>query len=68
MDNKKIRNSALLVVAMGSFLIPFMGSSLSIALPLIGKDDAVATTGRDAEHERYGGRQAKSESGHELSG
>ena len=32
---KKVRNTALLVVAMGSFLIPFMGSSLNIALPII---------------------------------
>ncbi len=35
---KRLRNSALLIVAMGSFLIPFMGSSLSLALPLIQKD------------------------------
>ncbi|HTX60856.1 MAG TPA: MFS transporter [Methanobacterium sp.] len=32
------KKTALLLVALGSFLIPFMGSSLSIALPLIGKD------------------------------
>lgn len=38
MDDKKVRDSALLVVALGSFLIPFMGASLNIALPLIGKD------------------------------
>ena len=37
----KIRNIALLVVALGSFLIPFMGSSLNIALPIIQKDLAV---------------------------
>lgn len=41
MDDKGVRNSALLVVALGSFLIPFMGSSLSIALPLIQKDLSV---------------------------
>ena len=35
---KKVRNTALLVVAMGSFLIPFMGSSLNIALPIIQND------------------------------
>lgn len=34
----KISNPVLLLVALGSFLIPFMGSSLSIALPLIGND------------------------------
>ncbi len=38
---KKVRNTALLVVALGSFLIPFMGSSLNIALPMIQKDLAV---------------------------
>jgi MFS family permease len=44
MDNnqeKKVRNTALLVVALGSFLIPFMGSSLNIALPVIQNDIAV---------------------------
>ena len=35
---KKVRNITLLVVAMGSFLIPFMGSSVTIALPLIQND------------------------------
>lgn len=30
--------TALIIVALGAFLIPFMGSSLSIALPLIGND------------------------------
>jgi MFS family permease len=38
---KKVRNTALLVVALGSFLIPFMGSSLNIALPIIQKELAV---------------------------
>lgn len=32
------RRTALILVALGAFLIPFMGSSLSIALPLIGDD------------------------------
>lgn len=32
------RRIALILVALGAFLIPFMGSSLSIALPLIGDD------------------------------
>ena len=36
--NAFLKNPALLLVAMASFLIAFMGSSLSIALPLIGKD------------------------------
>jgi MFS family permease len=35
MDNRK---SALLVITLGSFLIPFMGSSVIIALPSIGKE------------------------------
>ncbi|MGB9200855.1 MFS transporter [Methanobacterium sp.] len=39
--DKNIKNTALLVVALGSFLIPFMGSSLNIALPIIQKDLAV---------------------------
>jgi EmrB/QacA subfamily drug resistance transporter len=39
--DKKVKNTALLVVALGSFLIPFMGSSLNIALPIIQKDMAV---------------------------
>lgn len=37
-NEKKIRNTALIVVAIGSFLIPFMGSSLNIALPIIQND------------------------------
>jgi len=40
-NEKKLRNTALLVVAFGSFLIPFMGSSLNIALPIIQKELAV---------------------------
>ncbi len=41
MVEKSVRNTALLVVALGSFLIPFMGSSLSIALPIIQRDLAL---------------------------
>lgn len=37
-SRNKTRNSAMLAVAIGSFLIPFMGSSLNIALPLIQSD------------------------------
>lgn len=37
-DGENNRKTALILVALGAFLIPFMGSSLSIALPLIGKD------------------------------
>lgn len=37
-EDKKIRNIALFVVALGSFLIPLMGSSLNIVLPIIQKD------------------------------
>jgi MFS family permease len=40
-NNKNVKTSALLIVALGSFLVPFMGSSLSIALPLIQKDLSV---------------------------
>lgn len=32
------QKTTLLLVSLGAFLIPFMGSSLSIALPLIGRD------------------------------
>lgn len=35
---KTERKTALILVGLGAFLIPFMGSSLSIALPLIGDD------------------------------
>ena len=38
MDNRK---PALLVTTLGSFLIPFMGSSVNIALPSIGKEFAM---------------------------
>jgi len=36
--DKKVKITALLVVSLGSFLIPFMGSSLNIALPIIQRD------------------------------
>jgi EmrB/QacA subfamily drug resistance transporter len=38
MDNDTIKNNVLITVAFGAFLIPFMGTSLSIALPSIGLD------------------------------
>jgi len=34
----KTKNTVLITVALGAFLIPFMGTSLSIALPSIGMD------------------------------
>ena len=37
-SDKRVRNITLLVVALGSFLIPFMGSSLNIVLPIIQKE------------------------------
>jgi EmrB/QacA subfamily drug resistance transporter len=38
MEDKILKNVVLLVVVVGSFLIPFMGSSLSVALPTIQKE------------------------------
>ncbi|MGB9593519.1 MAG: MFS transporter, partial [Anaerolineae bacterium] len=38
MQNAVSKRTALLVVATGSFLTPFMGSAINIALPSIGKD------------------------------
>ena len=35
------RRPALLVTTLGGFLIPFMGSSVNIALPTIGKEFAM---------------------------
>ncbi len=35
------RKPALLVTTLGAFLIPFMGSSVNIALPSIGKEFAM---------------------------
>jgi len=37
-DHSIHKRSALLVTTLGSFLIPFMGSSINIALPSIGKE------------------------------
>ncbi|NWF92689.1 MAG: MFS transporter [Syntrophaceae bacterium] len=37
-DHRSNRTSALIVTTLGSFLIPFMGSSINIALPAIGKE------------------------------
>jgi len=37
-DNDTTRNVALVVATMSSFLTPFMGSSINIALPSIGKE------------------------------
>jgi MFS family permease len=39
--DKKVKITALLVVSLGSFLIPFMGSSLNIVLPIIQKELSV---------------------------
>jgi len=39
----KNKRPALLVTTLGSFLIPFMGSSINVALPLIGKELAINT-------------------------
>ena len=38
MNEQVNRSSALIVASLGSFLTPFMGSSVSIALPAIGKE------------------------------
>lgn len=38
MKHFQTKNIVLITVALGGFLIPFMGTSLSIALPSIGKD------------------------------
>ena len=42
-DRSINRRPALLVTTLGSFLIPFMGSSVNIALPSIGKEFALDT-------------------------
>jgi MFS family permease len=39
--DEKVKITALLVVSLGSFLIPFMGSSLNIVLPIIQKELSV---------------------------
>ena len=41
MDTGVDKNSALLVATLASFLTPFMGSSINIALPSIGKEFAI---------------------------
>lgn len=41
MDNGVDKNSSLLVATLASFLIAFMGSSINIALPSIGKEFAI---------------------------
>jgi EmrB/QacA subfamily drug resistance transporter len=41
MDHNTNKRSTLLVTTLGSFLIPFMGSSINIALPAIGKEFAM---------------------------
>jgi MFS family permease len=38
MENKIDRTPALLITASGSFLTPFMGSSVNVALPSIGRE------------------------------
>lgn len=38
MKNIELKNSVLIVVALGSFVVPFMGTSLNIALPSIGTE------------------------------
>lgn len=38
MDNKTIKNTVLITVVLGSFLIPFMGTSINVALPSIQRE------------------------------
>jgi EmrB/QacA subfamily drug resistance transporter len=38
MNNESLKNTVLITVVLGSFLIPFMGTSLNIALPSIGSE------------------------------
>lgn len=38
MSNENFKNTVLITVVLGSFLIPFMGTSLNVALPSIGKE------------------------------
>lgn len=38
MDNNALKKSALIIAALNSFITPFMGSSINIALPAIEKD------------------------------
>lgn len=41
MKNDELKNIVLITVALGSFLVPFMGTSLNIAIPSIGADFAL---------------------------
>ena len=41
MKNSELKNIVLITVALGSFLVPFMGTSLNIAIPSIGADFAL---------------------------
>lgn len=41
MKNNELKNIVLITVALGSFLVPFMGTSLNIAIPSIGADFAL---------------------------
>ncbi len=41
MKDNKLKNIVLITVALGSFLVPFMGTSLNIALPSIGAEFAL---------------------------
>ncbi|MCK5221350.1 MAG: MFS transporter, partial [Candidatus Aminicenantes bacterium] len=38
LSNKEQKKSALIAASLASFLTPFMGSSINIALPAIGSD------------------------------
>lgn len=41
MKNSDLQNIVLITVALGSFIVPFMGTSINIALPSIGADFAL---------------------------
>ncbi len=41
MKDNELKNIVLITVALGSFLVPFMGTSLNIAIPSIGADFAL---------------------------
>jgi EmrB/QacA subfamily drug resistance transporter len=42
MKDNELKNIVLITVALGSFLVPFMGTSLNIAIPSIGSDFALS--------------------------
>ena len=47
MDTEQTKKSALVIATLNSFITPFMGSSINVALPVIGKElqmDAVMLT------------------------